>query len=730
MISATMATLKQIPFRLLLAVAAMSCAAVLMGAACSAAEQAPATQAGSGAAAGSAAADNTTSGSTTASSSATTTSGSTTGSSSATTGSTGSSAGQAGKAVDPSMYASLSGDIPIDGSSTVFPITEAVAEQFGGLTDDNVRVVVGISGTGGGFKKFCANETVISDASRPIKQKEVDLCAAAGVEYIELPVAIDGLSVVVNPENDFVDCMSVEQLNKIWSPESEGVVTHWNQVNPEWPAEEIKMYAPGVDSGTFDYFTEAINGDGGVSRGDFVASEDDNVLVQGVAGDKYSIGYFGYAYYVENKDKVKVVPIDGGNGCVAPADEAINNGSYAPLSRPLFIYVRSDAAQQEHIAEFVRYYLSPSGQELAASVGYIPFPQEVYDLGLTKFNSGTVGTVFGGDDAFKGPVTQGLSGGAITEDKMTHMVDYASLSGDIPIDGSSTVFPITEAVAEQFGGLTDDNVRVVVGISGTGGGFKKFCANETVISDASRPIKQKEVDLCAAAGVEYIELPVAIDGLSVVVNPENDFVDCMSVEQLNKIWSPESEGVVTHWNQVNPEWPAEEIKMYAPGVDSGTFDYFTEAINGDGGVSRGDFVASEDDNVLVQGVAGDKYSIGYFGYAYYVENKDKVKVVPIDGGNGCVAPADEAINNGSYAPLSRPLFIYVRSDAAQQEHIAEFVRYYLSPSGQELAASVGYIPFPQEVYDLGLTKFNSGTVGTVFGGDNAFKGPVTQGLMK
>ncbi|MCY4555459.1 MAG: substrate-binding domain-containing protein, partial [Chloroflexi bacterium] len=244
MISATMATLKQIPFRLLLAVAAMSCAAVLMGAACSAAEQAPATPAGSGAAAGSAAADNTTSGSTTASSSATTTSGSTTGSSSATTGSTGSSAGQAEKAVDPGMYASLSGDIPIDGSSTVFPITEAVAEQFGGLTDDNVRVVVGISGTGGGFKKFCANETVISDASRPIKQKEVDLCAAAGVEYIELPVAIDGLSVVVNPENDFVDCMSVEQLNKIWSPESEGVVTHWNQVNAEWPAEEIKMYAP------------------------------------------------------------------------------------------------------------------------------------------------------------------------------------------------------------------------------------------------------------------------------------------------------------------------------------------------------------------------------------------------------------------------------------------------------------------------------------------------------
>ncbi len=409
MSSATMATLKKFPLRLLLIATVMSCAAVLMGAACSAANEAPSSPAGSGAPAASTssgsppAGGSTSTGATSGDSTASTISGST-----AATGSTGAGVGQPAKATDPSMYASLSGDIPIDGSSTVFPITEAVAEEFGGLTGDKVRVVVGISGTGGGFKKFCANETVISDASRPIKQKEVDLCSAAGVEYIELPVAIDGLSVVVNPANDFVDCLTVEQLNTIWRPESEGVVIYWNQVNPDWPAEEIKMYAPGVDSGTFDYFTEAINGDGGVSRGDFTASEDDNVLVQGVSGDKFSIGYFGYAYYVENRDKVKVVPIDGGNGCIAPTDDAINNGSYAPLSRPLFIYVRADAAQEDHIAEFVRYYLSPGGQELAASVGYIPFPQEVYDLGLTKFNSGATGTVFGGDDAFKGSVVDGL----------------------------------------------------------------------------------------------------------------------------------------------------------------------------------------------------------------------------------------------------------------------------------------------------------------------------------
>ncbi len=407
MSSARMANLKQIPFRLLLTVAALGCAAVLVGAACSAADEAPGTPDGSGSPAAATTSGSAPAGGPTSSGSAA--SGATGSSTIAgSTGSTGSGAGQPEKAADPSIYAGLSGDIPIDGSSTVFPITEAVAEEFGGLTDDNVRVVVGISGTGGGFKKFCDNETVISDASRPIKQKEVDLCAAAGVEYIELPVAIDGLSVVVNPENDFVDCLSVDQLNKIWSPESEGVVTHWNQLDPSWPAEEIKMYAPGVDSGTFDYFTEAINGDGGVSRGDFVASEDDNVLVQGVSGDRFSIGYFGYAYYVENKNKVKMVPIDGGNGCIPPTDEAINNGSYAPLSRPLFIYVRADGAQQEHIAEFVRYYLSPSGQELAASVGYIPFPQQVYDLGLSKLNSGATGTVFGGDNAFKGSVADGL----------------------------------------------------------------------------------------------------------------------------------------------------------------------------------------------------------------------------------------------------------------------------------------------------------------------------------
>jgi phosphate transport system substrate-binding protein len=308
------------------------------------------------------------------------------------------------------------------------------------------------------------------------------------------------------------------------------------------------------------------------------------------------------------------------------------------------------------------------------------------------------------------------------------MDNLASLSGDIAIDGSSTVFPITEAVAEEFGILTNGKVRVTVGISGTGGGFEKFCKGETLIADASRPIKGSEVELCRQAGIEFIEIPVAIDGLTVMVHPSNDFATCMTVEELHTIWGPEAEGVVTRWNQVRPEWPDQPIEMYGPGVDSGTFDYFTETVNGESQSSRGDFTASEDDNVLVQGIAGDEYSLGYFGYAYYVENTGKLKALAIDGGSGCITPSEETINSGTYAPLSRPLFIYVRKDSAETPHVREFINYYLGQEGRLLAAEVGYIPFPDEVYDLALARFQNGASGTLFGGDTPMKGPVAEVL--
>ena len=314
------------------------------------------------------------------------------------------------EAVEPPS-ASLSGDIAIDGSSTVFPITEAVAEEFGNLTGGNVRVTVGVSGTGGGFKKFCNSETVISDASRPVKAKEVALCGDAGIEFIELPVAIDGLTVMVNPGNDFVSCVTVDELHTVWAPEAEGVVTNWNQVRDTFPDMDLDLYAPGTASGTFDYFTETVNDEAQASRADMTSSEDDNVLVQGIAGNKGSMGYFGYAYYAENTDKLKALGIDGGSGCVLPTDEAINNGTYAPLSRPLFIYVRSDVAQEPHIKSFIEYYLSPEGRQLVSEVGYIPYPDEVYDLALARFQQGITGTLFGGETPRKGPVADVLAGG-------------------------------------------------------------------------------------------------------------------------------------------------------------------------------------------------------------------------------------------------------------------------------------------------------------------------------
>ena len=271
---------------------------------------------------------------------------------------------------DKSFSEGLSGKIRIDGSSTVFPITEAVAEEFQKL-HRKVRVTVGISGTGGGFKKFTTGQTDINDASRPIKGKEKDKAAKNGIDYIDLPVAYDGLSVVINPKNDFLDYLTVTELRKIWQPGS--TVKNWNDVRPDWPNKPIKLYGPGADSGTFDYFTKKINGKSQASRADYTASEDDNVLVMGVAGDTYSLGYFGYAYYKENQDKLKVVAIDGGDGPIKPSEKTINDGTYKPLSRPIFIYVNNKAAKRPVIKEFVSFYLK-NAAVLSKEVGYVQLP--------------------------------------------------------------------------------------------------------------------------------------------------------------------------------------------------------------------------------------------------------------------------------------------------------------------------------------------------------------------
>ena len=236
----------------------------------------------------------------------------------------------------------------------------------------------------------------------------------------------------------------------------------------------------------------------------------------------------------------------------------------------------------------------------------------------------------------------------------------ASAQGAIKMDGSSTVFPIAEALAEEYQISKRGKVRVTVGIAGTGGGFKKFCRGETDMSNASRPILKEEMEACRAAGVKYIEVPVAFDALTVVVNPKNDWVKTLTVADLKKMWEPAAQGRVTTWKHVRSEWPAERLMLFGPGADSGTFDYFTEAVNGKAKASRGDFTASEDDNTLVQGVENNKSALGYFGFAYYAAHKDKLRAVPIDGGKGPVAPSLEAVTKGTYNPLSRPLFVYVK----------------------------------------------------------------------
>ena len=270
----------------------------------------------------------------------------------------------------------------------------------------------------------------------------------------------------------------------------------------------------------------------------------------------------------------------------------------------------------------------------------------------------------------------------------------AKLSGTIEIDGSSTVFPVSEAVAEEFHKIHPD-VRVNVGVSGTGGGFKRFTVGETDISDASRPIKDSEAQAAADNRIEYYPLRVALDGLSVMVSPDNDFVVCLTTEQLKMIWEPGS--TVTNWSDVDPSWPSSKIALYGPDTDSGTFDYFTEEIMGEAQLSRPDYTASADDNVLVQGIAGGKYSLGYFGYAYYQENQDKLKLVAVDSGNGCVQPTSETIENGSYSPLSRPLFIYVSKASIERPEVKVFVEFYLD-NAAELAQEVGYIRLGEAEY--------------------------------
>jgi len=304
-------------------------------------------------------------------------------------------------------------------------------------------------------------------------------------------------------------------------------------------------------------------------------------------------------------------------------------------------------------------------------------------------------------------------------------------AGIISIDGSSTVFPITEAVAEEF--QKTNPARVTIGVSGTGGGFKKFCNGETAISGASRPIKPTEIELCGAQSIDYIELPVAYDGIAVVVHPDNDWVDQFTVEELKVMWEPQAQNKVKLWSQIREGWPDEEIHLFGPGVDSGTFDYFTAAIVGEEHASRGDFTSSEDDNVLVQGVPSDKLALGFFGFAYYAENDDKLKLVPIDDGDegngaGPIAASPTTVADGTYQPLSRPIFIYVNKAQAERPEVQAFVDFYLE-NATSLVEEVGYISLPERAYDLAADRFKKRVVGSVFAGSGSRVGVTVEDLL-
>ena len=481
---------------------------------------------------------------------------------------------------------------------------------------------------------------------------------------------------MVNPQNDFVECLTVEELKMIWEPGS--TINNWNQVRSSFPDARIRLYGPDTDSGTFDYFTEEINGEAQASRSDYTASADDNVLVQGISGDRSALGYFGYAYYQENADKLRAIAVDDGGGCVAPTPATIEDGSYTPLSRPLFIYVNLASMERPEMRAFVDFYME-HGAALTAEVGYVAADAATYE-------------------ANKRTATSAPSGSGQTAPTATPVPTATpppSLSGTVEVDGSSTVFPITEAVAEEFRKV-HPRVPVNVAVSGTGGGFKRFTVGETDLSNASRPIKSSEAEAAAANGIEYAELRVGTDGLSVVVNPQNDFVECLTVEELKMIWEPGS--TINNWNQVRSSFPDARIRLYGPDTDSGTFDYFTEEINGEAQASRSDYTASADDNVLVQGISGDRSALGYFGYAYYQENADKLRAIAVDDGGGCVAPTPATIEDGSYTPLSRPLFIYVNLASMERPEMRAFVDFYME-HGAALTAEVGYVAADAAIYE-------------------------------
>ncbi|MFK7800485.1 MAG: substrate-binding domain-containing protein [Anaerolineae bacterium] len=572
----------------------------------------------------------------------------------------------------------VSGDIVIAGSSTVFPLAERMIEVFEneGFGD---LVTYDSIGSGGGFERFCeAGESDIAGASRDIKEGEIESCAAIGREPIEFRIGTDALAVVVSAENDFLVGATMEELGMIFS-----TAETWADVNPDYPAEPILRYIPGTDSGTFDFFVEEVFDEDTapiLAANNTELSEDDNVLVTGVVDSPYAIAFFGYAYYQENADVVNILSIDG----VEANQENVDAAAY-PLARPLIVY--SDAgimAEKPQVGQFLSFLMQNVNEEIV-EVGYFPANDEVLGKAKSDLAKAINGeTVMGSDTDSEESMAEEHTQGMLEE------VDPLTVSGDIVIAGSSTVFPLAERMIEVFEneGFGD---LVTYDSIGSGGGFERFCeAGESDIAGASRDIKEGEIEACAAIGREPIEFRIGTDALAVVVSAENDFLVGATMEELALIFS-----TAETWADVNPDYPAEPILRYIPGTDSGTFDFFVEEVFDEDTapiLAANNTELSEDDNVLVTGVVDSPYAIAFFGYAYYQENADVVNILAIDG----VEANQENVDAAAY-PLARPLIVY--SDAgiiAEKPQVGQFLSFLMQNVNEEII-EVGYFPANDEV---------------------------------
>ena len=454
-----------------------------------------------------------------------------------------------------------------------------------------------------------------------------------------------------------------------------------------------------------------------------------------------ALGYLGLSYLESNKKNLKAVEIDGGDGCVAPSIETVQDGTYKPLSRPLFVYIKTKSLARIEVETFAAYLLD-NADSLARGALFVPLTPDQLDEAYSVLDGASAGAMSSPDfpHAFTSKVptchppepkiaaTYEL-GGSTRMRRLSHgtsvlaatvavlalalaaaataSTSRTGVSGKISADGSSTVGPYVTAAAERFE-RRNPGAKITVGISGTGGGFERFCRGETDLSNASRPIKQSESTKCRENGVRYIAFLVANDGLSVVVNKGVTWINCITPAELKKIWDRGS--TVDNWSQVRQGFPNVPLKLYGPGTDSGTFDFFTEKINGKAKQSRSDYTASEDDNVLVRGVEGDRGAMGYFGYSYYVENKSRLKLLKVHNGSRCVAPSIATVQAGTYKPLSRPLFVYAKRTSFQRAVVRAFIKYIIL-NERTIARASRYVPLTKAQLRKAKRQYNNAIKG-------------------